>query len=138
MLQDVRETGVVGGRGTEGDGEEVLRVVGEDVEDLCAALLMEGLDGGGADVGDGVDGGDAEAVEAFADGGESGLIGHGCPFVCGDKVVDSVDLVAVKPAAVLQDSGFQPEFGDAVIPFHMSMAGFVPVTGVEWETVRAM
>lgn len=52
-------------------------------------------------------------------------------LVCGDKVVASVDLVAVKPSTVLQDNGFQPEFGDAVIPFHMNMAGFVTITGVE-------
>ena len=50
VLKDMRDAGVVGGRGGEGDGEEVFGVVVGKVKDASSTGGVGELDGGGTEV----------------------------------------------------------------------------------------
>ena len=54
-----------------------------------------------------------------------------------DHAPDPPDVRRSQAATAFQQNGSQPEFGDASITFDMHMSGFIPVSHVEEEPVRA-
>ncbi len=54
-----------------------------------------------------------------------------------DHAPDPPDVRRSQAATAFQQDGSQPEFGDASITFDMHMSGFIPVSHVEEEPVRA-
>jgi hypothetical protein len=52
-----------------------------------------------------------------------------------DKSQESANFLSIKAAAVLEPHRIQPELRNPVLMFNMDVRRFIPVTGVEEETM---